>query len=107
MEHLLTLVRIQAIIGLSCALIILYFQVRAYRRHKQTFFATLATSTVLALFASVAASAPYFVSLSQERSQDLYSLAVPVAAFGWVLATWSSIRFFLAYDMQGGAPREI
>jgi hypothetical protein len=107
MEHLLTLVRIQTIIGVICALILLYFQVRAYRRHRQTFFATLATSTVLALFASAAASAPYFVSLSQERSQDLYSAAVPVAALAAVLATWGSIRFFLAYDEQSGASRQI
>jgi hypothetical protein len=107
MEHLLTLVRIQAIIGSVCALIVLCFQVRAYLRHKQTFFATLATSTVLALFASAAASAPYFVPLSQERSNVLYSLALPVAALAAVLATWGSIRFFLAYDKQGGTSRQI
>src|SRR5690606_530546 len=34
--ELLTLVRIQTIIGLTCALVVLYFQVRAYRRHKKT-----------------------------------------------------------------------
>src|SRR5690606_16444017 len=107
MEPLLRLVRIQTIIGFICALILLYFQVRAYRRHRQTFFATLATSTVLALFASAAASAPYFVSLSQERSQDLYCGAIPVAALAAVLATWGSIRFFLAYDKQSGASRQV
>jgi hypothetical protein len=107
MEHLLNLVKFQTIVGFICALILLYFQVRAYRRHRQTFFATLATSTVLALFASGAASAPYFVSLSQERSQDLYSAALPVAALATVLATWGSIRFFLAYDEQSRASRQI
>jgi len=101
--ELLTLVRIQTIIGLTCALIVLYFQVRAYRRHKKTFFAILAASTVIALLASAVASAPYFVPLSQERAHDLYRLAVPGAVLAAVLATWGSICFFLAYDNHGGA----
>jgi hypothetical protein len=101
--ELLILVRIQTIIGFTCALIVLYFQVRAYRRHRKTFFAILAASTGVALLASAAASAPYFVPLSQERALDLYRLAVPGAVLAAFLATWGSICFFLAYDKHGGA----
>ena len=98
MASLVSLVQVEVLIGTILGFVILYFQMRAYRRHKRKFFATLASSTVLAIGSTVFAAAPYFVPMAESQSITLYRLSVPIAILATVLATWGSVQFFLAFD---------
>ena len=98
MQSLVPLVQIQVLIGTVCALFILYLQIRAYRRHKKTFFITLANSTIFALASTFLASSSYFISLPEDLTLMLYRLSVPLAVLATVLATCGSFQFFRAYD---------
>jgi len=75
-------------------------QVRAYRRHKQKFFITLANSTVFGFVSSGLAAYSYFVPSSESQVLSLYWLSIPLGALATVLATLGSVQFFRAYDQK-------
>lgn len=100
MESLIPLIQVEVVLGFLCGSVILYLQVRAYRRHKQKFFLTLANSSVFAFAASALAAYSYFVPSSQDRALGLYRLSIPLGILATVLATWGSVQFFRAYDRR-------
>lgn len=98
MQSLAPLIQIQFVIGIFCGFIILYWQVRAYRRHQQNFFATLAISSIFAMTATLMTAIPYFVRVSENQAITLYRLSVPPAILATVLATWGCVQLFRAFD---------
>ncbi len=100
MQSLIPLIQFSAVFGFFCMLVILYMQVRAYRRHRQKFFLTLANSSAFALLSSALATAPYFFRVSESQAFKLFWLSCPLGALAGALATWGSVQFFIAYDQK-------
>lgn len=100
MQTLLVFIRVEVVVGLACGLAMLYFQLRAYRRHGKSFFLTLVNSTIFALLASGLASCQYFVAMREEVALTAVWLSVPLYVLATLLGTWGGIQFFRAYDAK-------
>lgn len=98
MQAITTLVQIQVAVGVFSTLILLYFQVRAHRLYRKPFFATLASSSILGIVATVMASAAYFVRLPDQTSLTLYWLSTPVAVLAALLGVSGCIKLYRAFD---------
>lgn len=98
MNSLLVAFQIEIVVAALCAFVILYMQVRGYRRHRKKFFVTLAISTVFAVAATFMRALPYFVQMPESQSVRVYWLSVPLAILATALATWGSVQFFQAFD---------
>lgn len=98
MNSLVSAFQIEFFVATLCALVILYMQVRGYRKHRKQFFATLATSTVFAVAATLMRALPYFVQMPESQSLMVYRLSVPLAILATALATWGSVQLFQAFD---------
>lgn len=98
MQSLIPLIQLSVVFGFLCGSVILYMQVRAYRRHKQKFFIVLINSTVFAFAASALAAYSYFVPTGEAQAIALYRLSIPLGMVATALATWGSVQFLRAYD---------
>lgn len=98
MSSLVSLVRIEVILFVISALVLLHFQVRGYRTHRRTFFATLASSSVLGVASTLMNAAPYFIAMPEEQAVMLFRLSIPLGILATALATWGSVQFFRAFD---------
>lgn len=98
MNSLLVAFQIEIVVAALCAFVILYMQVRGYRRHRKKFFVTLAISTVFAVAATLMRALPYFVQVPESQSVMVYWLSIPLAILATALATWGSVQFFQAFD---------
>ena len=98
MQSLVPAIQIEVLISTLCGLVMLYWQVRAYYRHRQNFFATLATSTVIGMASTLMFAVPYFVRVSENQAITLVRLAIPLVILASILATWGSVQLFRALD---------
>lgn len=98
MNSLLVAFQIEIVVAALCAFVILYMQIRGYRRHRKQFFVTLAISTVFAVAATFMRALPYFVQMPESQSVMVYWLSVPLGILATALATWGSVQFFQAFD---------
>ena len=101
MQSLLPAIQIEILIGTLCGFVMLFWQVRAYYRRQQNFFATLATSTVLWIVSSTMIAVPYFVRIPENQTITLVRLAIPLAILASILSTWGSVQLFRALDGMG------
>ena len=98
MQSLVPAIQIELLISILCGLVMLYWQVRAYYRHQQNFFATLAASTVIGIASTLMFAVPYFVRVSESQVITLVKLAIPLVILASVLATWGSVQLFRALE---------
>jgi hypothetical protein len=98
MHPLVPAIQVEVLIGILCAFVLLYWQVRAYYRHRKDYFATLAVSTLLAIVSTAMAAAPYFVRTPQDMAIKLFWLATPIAILASFLGTWGSVQLFRALE---------
>ena len=98
MQSLVPAIQIEILIGTLCGFVMLFWQVRAYHRHQQNFFATLATSTVLGMVSTLMIAVPYFVGVPQDQAIALFRLAIPLSILASILATWGSVQLFRALE---------
>lgn len=98
MNSLVFALQIEFFVAVLCAFVILYMQVRGYRRHRKQFFVTLAISTLFAVAATLMRALPYFLQMPENQLVMMYWSSVPLAILATALATWGSVQFFQAFD---------
>ncbi|WP_042359017.1 hypothetical protein [Stenotrophomonas maltophilia] len=98
MNSLVFAFKIEFFVVALCAFVILYMQVRGYRKHRKQFFVTLAISTLFAVAATLMRALPYFLQMPESQSIMMYWSSVPLAILATALATWGSVQFFQAFD---------
>ncbi|WP_313276328.1 hypothetical protein [Stenotrophomonas sp.] len=104
MKAFATLVQFEVVVCIAAALLLLHFQLSAYRRYRRPLFATLVTSTILGMIATALGSAACFVPLDEGAALTSFWVAIPVAVLATVLAARGSVQLCRAMDDFIGRP---